>query len=68
MDRSTNVPPHPDPSRYPEAEPYTSLAQALHWTVVALLIVQFTLAWTMPDIHRGTEPEALINLHFSSGS
>ena len=58
----------PDPSRHPEAEQYTGVAQALHWLIVALLIVQFTLAWTMPDISRGTEPERLISLHLSFGS
>lgn len=57
----------PDPTRHPEAERYTGIAQALHWTVVALLIVQFTLAWIMPEIHRGTAPETLINLHLSFG-
>ena len=56
-----------DLTRHPEAERYTGMAQILHWIVVALLIVQFTLAWTMPDIRRNTEPEALINLHLSFG-
>src|SRR4051812_6387547 len=56
-----------DPRRHPEAEQYTGVAQVLHWTVVVLLIVQFTLAWTMPGIHRGTEPERLISLHLSFG-
>jgi len=31
---------------------YTGTAKALHWLMVALLIVQFVLAWTMPDIRR----------------
>jgi cytochrome b561 len=33
----------------PENAPgYTGTAKALHWTIVALLIVQFVLSWTMP--------------------
>ncbi len=46
---------------------YTGTAKSLHWTIVALLIVQFIVAWTMPEIHRDTKPETLINLHFSVG-
>jgi cytochrome b561 len=46
---------------------YTGMAKALHWVIVALLIVQFVLAWTMPDIRRDTKPDTLINLHLSFG-
>ena len=46
---------------------YTGTAKALHWTIVALLIVQFIAAWTMPDIKRDTKPDTLINLHISVG-
>jgi cytochrome b561 len=46
---------------------YTGTAKALHWVIVALLIIQFVLAWTMPEIHRDTKPDALINLHLSFG-
>ena len=46
---------------------YTGTAKALHWTIVALLIVQFIAAWTMPDIKRHTKPDTLINLHISVG-
>jgi cytochrome b561 len=46
---------------------YTDTAKALHWTIVALLIVQFVAAWTMPDIKRDTKPDTLINLHISAG-
>ncbi len=46
---------------------YSGLAKLLHWTVVALLIVQFVLAWLMPDIKRDTKPDTLINLHLSFG-
>jgi cytochrome b561 len=51
----------------PTVERYSAVARLLHWLVLALLIVQFTLAWTMPGIHRGTTPETLINLHLSFG-
>jgi cytochrome b561 len=46
---------------------YTPTAKSLHWLVVALLIVQFAVAWTMPHIGRDTRPDTLINLHFSIG-
>ena len=46
---------------------YTGTSKLLHWTVLALLVVQFILAWTMPHIGRNTQPETLINLHFSFG-
>jgi len=46
---------------------YTGTAKVFHWTVVVLLIVQYAVAWTMPEIHRGTVPETLINLHLSIG-
>src|SRR5665213_920776 len=46
---------------------YGRLAKIWHWLVVALLIVQFAIAWTMPDIRRGTTPEQLISLHLSFG-
>lgn len=46
---------------------YTGTAKALHWLIVALLIVQFILAWTMPEIRRDTPVTTLIDLHFSFG-
>jgi cytochrome b561 len=46
---------------------YTGTAKSLHWIILALLIVQFILAWTMPDIRRDTKPDTLINLHLSFG-
>lgn len=53
--------------RQPTVERYSAVAGTLHWLVLLLLIVQFALAWTMPAIHRGTQPETLINLHLSFG-
>ena len=46
---------------------YTGTAKTLHWLILALLIVQFVVAWTMPDIKRDTKPDTLINLHLSVG-
>ena len=47
---------------------YTSTAKSLHWLILALLIVQFGVAWTMPHIGRNTPLTALIDLHFSFGT
>jgi len=46
---------------------YTGTAKTLHWLILALLIAQFVVAWTMPDIKRDTKPDTLINLHLSIG-
>jgi cytochrome b561 len=46
---------------------YTSTAKILHWLIVALLIAQFIVAWTMPHIGRNTPVTTLIGLHFSFG-
>ena len=46
---------------------YTGTAKALHWLIVALLIAQFTFAWTMPHIGRNTPVSTLISLHFTFG-
>jgi cytochrome b561 len=46
---------------------YGSVAKALHWLIVALLVVQFAIAWTMPGINRKTVPGTLIDLHLSFG-
>lgn len=47
---------------------YSRPAKLLHWAVVALLIGQFIVAWTMPSMRRDTQPDTLINLHFSFGT
>jgi cytochrome b561 len=46
---------------------YKSSAKFLHWLIVALLIVQFIVAWTMPHIGRNTPVTTLISLHFTAG-
>ena len=49
------------------ATSYTTTAKVLHWLIVALLIAQFTFAWTMPHIGRNTPVTTLISLHFTFG-
>jgi cytochrome b561 len=46
---------------------YTGTAKLLHWLILALLVAQFIVAWTMPHMRRDTQPDTLINLHFSFG-
>jgi cytochrome b561 len=46
---------------------YTGTAKTLHWLIVAMLIAQFTFAWTMPHIGRDTPVTTLISLHFTFG-
>lgn len=43
------------------------MPRVLHWLIVALLIAQFAIAWTMPEIHRGTPPLGLVSWHLSVG-
>jgi cytochrome b561 len=45
---------------------YGTIAKALHWLVVALLLVQYSIGWLMPDIHRGP-PGAPMIFHMSVG-
>ena len=46
---------------------YTGTAKTLHWLILALLIAQFTVAWSMPEIRRDTPVTTLISLHFTVG-
>ncbi|HEX5353588.1 MAG TPA: cytochrome b [Rhodanobacteraceae bacterium] len=46
---------------------YTRTAIFLHWLILALLIAQYTIGWTMPHIGRHTPVTTLIGLHFSIG-
>jgi cytochrome b561 len=46
---------------------YSRTAKGLHWLVLALLVVEFGVAWTMPHIGRNTPLGTLIRLHFSFG-
>jgi cytochrome b561 len=46
---------------------YTRTAIVLHWLILALLVAQYTVGWTMPHIGRNTPVTTLISLHFSIG-
>lgn len=43
-------------------------ARVLHWLTVLLVVAQFAIAWTMPEIHRGVPPIGLIAWHLSIGT
>lgn len=47
---------------------YGAVAKLLHWLIFALVAAQFVIAWTMPEIHRGTPPEGLVAWHLSVGT
>jgi cytochrome b561 len=46
---------------------YDSVAKTLHWLILVLLIAQYGVAWTMPNIGRNTPAVGLVSLHFSIG-
>jgi cytochrome b561 len=46
---------------------YGTTAKALHWLIVALLLVQYPIGWLMPDVHRGEQPGSGMTLHVSFG-
>lgn len=47
---------------------YDPVARIAHWLTVLLVVAQFVVGWTMPDIHRGTQPVGLIAWHLVLGS
>jgi len=47
---------------------YDPVAKSLHWLTVLLVVAQFAVGWTMPDIRRGTKPVGLIHWHLVLGS
>jgi cytochrome b561 len=47
---------------------YSPVAKSFHWLTAALVIAQFLIGWIMPNIKRGMQPEALMNLHLSVGT
>lgn len=47
---------------------YNRVAQLLHWLTLLLLVAQFVVAWTMPEVHRDTKPVDLIAWHLSIGA
>ncbi len=46
---------------------YGTTAKILHWSIVALLIVQYAIGWLMPDVHGGP-PGAPMTWHMSMGT
>ncbi|MDP9064449.1 MAG: cytochrome b [Pseudomonadota bacterium] len=46
---------------------YTRLAQLFHWTIAALVVVQFALAWSAEDLPQGMHKLALFARHKSIG-
>jgi cytochrome b561 len=54
--------------RQHSSERYGHVARLLHWVIVALVIAQFVLGWTMPDVHRGMQPVGLIGWHIATGA
>lgn len=47
---------------------YGTTAKVLHWTVVALLLTQYSIGWLMPNIRRGMTPGAAMTWHISIGT
>ena len=47
---------------------YDPVARITHWLTVLLVVAQFIVGWTMPDIHKGTQPVGLIAWHLVLGS
>ncbi|WP_233837821.1 cytochrome b [Paraburkholderia sp. ZP32-5] len=50
------------------APAYGIVARTLHWLTVLLIAVQFVIGWTMPDVHKDTQPVGLIAWHLGVGS
>ena len=46
---------------------YSATAQLLHWIIAALIVVQFSLAWTADDLPLGARKLALLAWHKSFG-
>jgi cytochrome b561 len=46
---------------------YGAVSQLLHWTVAALIVVQFALAWSAEDLPNGLHKLALLARHKSFG-
>jgi len=67
-EREPNI--HPDmltSTSMQRSEDYGAVAKLFHWTILALIALQFTIGWLMPDIRRGMQPETWMNLHLSIG-
>ncbi|CAB3787385.1 cytochrome b [Paraburkholderia fynbosensis] len=47
---------------------YDAVARMLHWLTVLLVATQFVIGWTMPDVHKDTQPVNLIAWHLGVGA
>ena len=47
---------------------YDTVSRFLHWTILALLISEFTIAWAMPEVEKDTRPDGLIAWHLFFGT
>ncbi|MBY4867847.1 cytochrome b [Burkholderia sp. Bp9017] len=47
---------------------YDAVARLLHWLIVTLIVAQYAIGWTMPDVHRDTQPVGLIAAHLIVGA
>lgn len=46
---------------------YGVFAKVLHWLVAAILAVQFSIGWLMPEVKRGMQPGLSMHTHISIG-
>ena len=46
---------------------YNAFAKVLHWSLALLIIAQLVIATLMPDVHKDTKPEGLIDWHIKVG-
>ena len=46
---------------------YGTTAKALHWAIVTLLVIQYSIGWLMPDVHGGP-PGVPMSWHISVGT
>src|SRR5689334_18923269 len=53
--------------RIETASVYNTPARIFHWLTALLLLLQYVLGWTMPDVHRDTKPIGLIAWHLGVG-
>jgi cytochrome b561 len=47
---------------------YDAVARLLHWLVVVLIVAQFLIGWTMPDVRHDTPTVGLIAWHLGVGA
>ncbi|GAB3626622.1 cytochrome B [Pandoraea terrae] len=50
------------------SQQYDGFARLLHWGVLIVLVAQYGVAWTMPDIGKDTLPVGLVAWHLLLGT